>query len=300
MNDKRKYCFFCNKEIIGKKSLEHIIPNSLLGKMGIKENILHGKNSLQYSRIKVPAHSNCNSEFGSRYEEEILKLLEHPHDLISKIDNQNKGTNLRYTASNGELSLVTTWLSKIYYGLFYNDYLKSNKPNYKELCRQIIESENFKLIQNSYQNNYGFFMPSSLFVFETIDDQFDLRTLIDPQLIMIKIKNIVLILCIADGNLTQNYISNSMAIDFRSRLLKEESQNLHFPNHLFALAEITAIRSLIPKQPNVIYTDNEMINLSFSTMVKDPEEFYAIEDNELDIKRNKILQQLGINLKSDA
>jgi hypothetical protein len=37
MDDLRRKCFFCSEEIEGKNSKEHIIPNSLLGKLGIKE-----------------------------------------------------------------------------------------------------------------------------------------------------------------------------------------------------------------------------------------------------------------------
>lgn len=73
--DLRRVCFFCNQIIESKKTLEHIIPNSLLGKLGIKESVLTGRNETQYSRIKVPAHSNCNSEFGSEYENRVLDLL---------------------------------------------------------------------------------------------------------------------------------------------------------------------------------------------------------------------------------
>ncbi len=38
MDDLRRKCFFCKDRIDGKKTLEHIIPNSLLGKLGIKKN----------------------------------------------------------------------------------------------------------------------------------------------------------------------------------------------------------------------------------------------------------------------
>lgn len=65
-------CFFCSEPILEKKTKEHIISNTLLGKLGIKEDTLNNDKTLQYSRIKVPAHKKCNDTFGSRYEKKLL------------------------------------------------------------------------------------------------------------------------------------------------------------------------------------------------------------------------------------
>lgn len=40
MNEFKNTCFFCSEIINEKKTLEHIIPNGLLGKLGIKEETL--------------------------------------------------------------------------------------------------------------------------------------------------------------------------------------------------------------------------------------------------------------------
>lgn len=70
--------FFCTEKIDAKKTLEHIVPNSLLGKLGIKEKTVTGQfNATQYSRVKVPAHESCNNQFGSDYENRALGLLEN-------------------------------------------------------------------------------------------------------------------------------------------------------------------------------------------------------------------------------
>lgn len=61
MADLRRVCFFCNNAIEEKKTLEYIILNSFLGKLRIKEETIAGRKETQYSRIKVPAHSSCNS-----------------------------------------------------------------------------------------------------------------------------------------------------------------------------------------------------------------------------------------------
>jgi hypothetical protein len=78
MEDLKRKCFFCSKEIEGKKTKEHVISNSLLGKLGIKEVTVMGERETQYSRIKVPAHASCNSDFGSRYEDRVIQLLDDP------------------------------------------------------------------------------------------------------------------------------------------------------------------------------------------------------------------------------
>jgi hypothetical protein len=54
MEDLRRTCFFCAERIEEKKTLEHIIPNSLLGKLSIKEKTITGQKETQYSRVKVP------------------------------------------------------------------------------------------------------------------------------------------------------------------------------------------------------------------------------------------------------
>ena len=119
-----KTCFFCSNPIEEKKSLEHIIADGLLGKLGLKEKTIEGQGKFQYSRIKVPAHSTCNTTFGSRYENEIQTLLDNPDDLYRVLIQEENLVSQTYQPSNDPISLITTWLSKVYYGLFYNDFLK--------------------------------------------------------------------------------------------------------------------------------------------------------------------------------
>jgi hypothetical protein len=57
MDELNRCCFFCSEIIKGKKSREHIIPNSLLGRLGMKEETVTGERETQYSRIKVPSHT---------------------------------------------------------------------------------------------------------------------------------------------------------------------------------------------------------------------------------------------------
>ena len=96
----RNTCFFCSQIISDKKTQEHIIPNSLLGRLGIKEETVTGKGIFQYSRIKVPAHKSCNSNFGSEYENEVLSLLDEPDQLFNDLMTENVTIPLKYTLIN--------------------------------------------------------------------------------------------------------------------------------------------------------------------------------------------------------
>lgn len=287
-------CFFCSESIIEKKTLEHIIPNSLLSKLGIKEQIVTSKDEIQYSRIKVPAHSKCNSEFGSFYEDTIIKLLDNPEELYENLKQEEIGMMVQYGPDQSVTQLISTWLSKIYYGLFYNDSLKSQDNDWKNISKEIIASENFKIIQTSYQNNHGFCLPSSLFAFKTTNDNFDLRTLLYPQSILIKIKSLVLVLVIADGFLTKNYIQGINLTNLREYIGKVEQEQPDFPVHNLALAEILALRLAIKKKPSFIVSSNEILNMSFSTGVSNPQEYYKIDEEEINEYRTQILNEFGI------
>lgn len=290
----KKKCFFCSKIIEGNKSLEHIIPNSLLKKLNLKEKELSGNFPTQYSRLKVPAHSSCNSNFGSVYEDKIIRFLDNTDCLYESIIRDDQ-LDIIYNPEYDSISLITTWLSKIYYGLFYNDFLKTNDNEYRNSCYKIIKSKNFKLTQKSYQNNYGFNLPSSIYAFRTNKTTFNLITLIYPSTILLKISGLILILCIADGYLTKNYL-NSFNINSLNDYLEKNDELDNFPTDLFALAEITSLRQNIPKTPSFIFSDNKMINMSFSTGVQNPEEYYKIDENAVINSRNKILASFGVQL----
>jgi hypothetical protein len=299
-NDKEnttKTCFFCSLSIDDKSTLEHIIPDSLLGKLGLKEKTLEGQGKFQYSRIKVPAHKICNSEFGSRYEKAILNLLDSPENLFTALTEGENLISLTYEPANDSVSLITTWLSKIYYGLFYNDYLKLHEPKWKAVCKEIIESGNFKLIQQSYKDNVGFSLPSSLFVFKLNNEDFDIRTFALPEAILIKIKSLVFIMCIGDGYLTKAYLSPDNMKALRFHLSKMEEENADHPLHLLVFAEILALRLSIPKTPKFAYSDKFVLNMSLSTAVKDPESYYRIDAEILNEHRIQLLKDMNITVK---
>ncbi len=261
-----------------------------MGKLGIKQEKLHGKGTFLYSRIKVPAHKTCNNDFGSQYENEIIRLLDNPEQLFEDLKNEENGILLRYDANNSVTSILSTWLLKIYYGLFYNDFLKVDDIDYKKTCEAIINVPNFKIIQNAYKDGLGFYLPSSLFVFQSNNDNFDLLTFAYPQAIMIKIKKLVFILLVVDGFLAKNYLNGNKLDSFRENLLLKEIEDPKFRLQLRAFIELLALRVSVPKNPGFSYSDKEIINMSLSTSVNNPQEYYKIDNDLLNINRNEIIK----------
>ena len=63
-----------------------------------------------------------------------------------------------------------------------------------------------------------------------------------------------------------------------------------------AFAEILALRSCIPNPPKFVTNDNQVINMSLSTMVSNPDEYYQINDDRYKEVRIEILGKFGIKL----
>ncbi len=283
-------CFFCSESIVGKKSREHIIPNSLLGQLGIKQEKLVGTAEFEYSRIKVPAHSTCNETFGSRYEERIINLLSDPERLFSEIRSEEASLPVDFQPNDSVSMLFSTWLSKIYYGLFYNDFLKIEDEATRTLYSEIIDSPNFGLVRTAYKQGLGFCLPSSLFAFESNVDEFDLRTMVVPKAILLKVRRLVLILCLEDGFLTKSYLNREKLEKLRIAIADAESQNLDFYSPIHMFAEILALRSCIPKTPKFIFSENRIVNMSFMTLTSNPVELYRVDSECVYTLRSRFLE----------
>ncbi len=296
MKQLRRTCFFCSEEIKEKKTLEHVIPNGVLGKFGIKEESVTGEREVQYSRVKVPAHASCNNGFGSKYEERVIELLNDTDSLFQAIKQEEVGLSMIYGPCDSVTAVFTTWLSKIYYGLFYYDYITTKDPFLRDLYSSIINSHNLDKVRQSYKYGYGFQLPSSLYVFKTNNNQFDLKTMVEPSAILIKINTITLILCICDGCLTKNYLNGENLERLRSIVQHNDRINIDFPSHRLAFAEILALRSSIPKAPGFIVNDKEVINMSLTTMVKNPYKVYQIDDEVLDSNKKRFFEEFNIRV----
>jgi hypothetical protein len=288
-------CFFCSKPIEDKKSKEHIIPDFLLARMGIKNETITGERTVEYAKVKVPAHRVCNSEFGSIYENTIRAHLGKVQDLHEALKAGEQGILLDYGPSDSPEALLSTWLSKIYYGLFYFDLLRTKDPEWRSVCAGILSTDNFRMIQRSYAQTHGFCLPSSLYAFwSTSKQSFDLRTCVDPAAILIKIDELVLILAVADGFLAKSYLAGETLANLRAIIEEKEQANPDFPGYLVAWAEVLALRKCIPKSPYFVYSDDRIINMSLSTMVRDPASYYRLDEERLSAVRRAVLDDLRI------
>ena len=244
----------------------------------------------------MPAHSSCNSEFGSNYESRVLKLLDDPDSLYEAIKSEEAGTPMMYGPDESKTAMITTWMSKIYYGLFYYDLISTQDEGWREICSSVVMGKNFEYVRASYKHGHGFQLPSSLYVFKTNNANTDLVTLVDPSSILLKIGSLTLVLCICDGYLTKNYLNGEVLERLRNWVRQEDERDIEFPSHKLALGEIVALRSCIPKTPKFISSDNQIINMSLSTMVANPDEYYRINDQALSKARVEILREFNIEL----
>ena len=293
INNFKRTCFFCSEPITERKTLEHIIPNSLLGKLGIKKekmNVVETTECYEYSRIKVPAHNQCNSGFGSQYESKVIDLFANYDKLYRLlIEEENEDFHRFFFPGDDSItSTISIWLMKIYYGLFYHDYLKTKNKSRKEVSKKIIESTNFNMIRKSYKDGYNFHIPSSLFVLNNnnYNSNFYLRTRIEPQCILMRIKSLSFILCIGDGGIAKQYLNIQYLREYLETL---QSENSDFPTHLYAFAEILALMSSLPEKPIHFISDREIVNMSYAF-----KDLYPINNDEIKKMRKLFLADFNI------
>ncbi|WP_219993103.1 hypothetical protein [Chromohalobacter israelensis] len=179
---------------------------------------------------------------------------------------------MMYGPEESATAIVTTWLSKIYYGLFYYDLISTQDKEWLEVCSPVVMGRNFEYVRASYKNGHGFQLPSSLYVFKTKNANTDLVTFVDPSSILLKIGSLIFILCICDGYLTKSYLNREVLGRLRDWVRQEDERDVRFPSHKIALGEIAAFRNCIPKKPKFILSDDQIINISLSTMVANPDE----------------------------
>jgi hypothetical protein len=215
--------------------------------------------------------------------------------LLKELITEDKGFPLEYGPDNSTASVMSTWLSKIYYGLFYCDLITTGNPDWRDICESIVSSKNFEMIRRSYQLGHGFCLPSTLYAFRSNYAQsFDLRTTVVPGAILIKIESLVLILALEDGFLTRQYLRDAPLNTLRSNIRIQEDANADFPGYLLAWAEVLALRLCIPKSPSIIFSEDRITNMSLFTMASDPEDLYRLDDDSLRRERDQIYKDLRI------
>jgi len=286
----KNICFFCKGEIKSKAdySLEHIIPNQLLRNSKIQNSTLHGSHSSTYSRVKVPAHRTCNNEFGSRYEMRVLEILEDIDTLYKDII---EDTEVREFISGGDdssVGIISVWLCKIYFGLFYNDFIQERDLKDDSYHREVINDTHFDMIRRSYRDGHAFMLPSSLYAFKVENECFDLKTVALADVIMLKYKTIILVLCVGDGHLTKNYLQGESLEELIRFVSKLEAEHAFLPQN-FICAEISALRMCIRQKPSFVISENQIVNMSMMTLADYSSDYYQVNGDEVASLRSELL-----------
>ncbi|CAK2368017.1 hypothetical protein [Vibrio sp. 10N.222.55.B11] len=270
-------CFLCGKEIMDKKSKEHILGDSFLKLIALKtENFKFNCSALdkEYSRLKVPSHQTCNNEFGSRFESEIINLV------YSFDDQQHNLSRLHLNDDNYEIDklrgTLTKWLAKLYLGFVYWEAGLPRHPNiqYQSQLKHLLEDQTLKLLQSSLSQETPLYLPSSLFYFnlpENDDDnlRFDFATGLPLGLFFIKFKRHLLVVCLGDGNLVTEYFTDDQYL-YSQNLINEykDSDPLAY---LHPVSHIWAVRELLPVQPDLEFYSNCILDRSRSRYLDKPE-----------------------------
>ncbi|HBO2821732.1 TPA: hypothetical protein L4P67_003558, partial [Vibrio cholerae] len=92
------------------------------------------------------------------------------------------------------------------------------------------------------------------------------------------------------------YLNGHPLKKLRSWMEEEEKLDPHFPVQKLALAEIIALRKCIPKNPRFVYSKDQIINMSLSTMAKNPDIAYQINEEHLSHVRREVLLEMGIKI----
>lgn len=262
-----KICFLCGNEIEGKVTKEHIFGDKFLSTWNLKnEKYKYNKSSQQreYSRLKVPAHGDCNNEFGSRFETYILRILS------SFSDNRDVLEVLHYKRDdqvvNAIKEAICQWLTKIYVGLIFWEasYPKHENPTYQKEIYKNLEPSLVQQLQKCFREENYFNVPTSLYYFRLYGDiptgfEFDFSTGLPYGSIYVKLGHHLLVACIADGLLVEEWFTNE-----QYKVTVEHLQHCKSDPaaHLAAVSHIWSVRENLPVEPNICYRSDSVVDRS--------------------------------------
>ena len=261
-------CFLCGEEITGKISKEHIFSNSFLSLLNLKTQSFTFRKStekIEYSRLKVPSHSTCNNEFGSRFEEYILKLISSfnsNYDTLRKLHVEREDS---IVASIKET--LTQWLAKIYIGFVYWEahYNRHSDPDYQCWLLDQVGDPLVNQLQRCFKNEWYFNVPSSLYYFRIPEQspegfEFDFATGLPLGLIYLKFNEHLLVACIADGYLVEEYFTENQYNASEKVIMNCSSEDP--AAYLHPVSHIWSVRENLPIKPKIEYIDTNVVDKS--------------------------------------
>jgi hypothetical protein len=284
-------CFFCGKDIHDQASAEHVFSDAFLAFLQLKLDKIQSSltRPTTYSKLKIPAHRRCNHEQGSRFERQILSLL---NTLDSNVD--------ALTALNGctqdplHLALrqaFSMWLGKLYFGLLYWEAgLKHhNRPEYQAYLHSLLEDDLFDYLRRCFTEELAFAVPSSLFYFHlpkvvAPPFRFDFETGLPLGLIYVRTGRHLFITALADGHLTAEWFNQSHVAAQQAHIEEHEDPVAY----LDAVAHIWAVREWLPVAPNLEYLDSSIVDRSRENLAERP----PIDGDAVNERATELFSQL--------
>jgi hypothetical protein len=259
-------CFFCGKPIEGKKTFEHIISDGFLEALDLKiENTLSGLPlPTTYSRIKVPAHASCNSQQGSRFEEQILALLKTLDSNVDILKELNAQSSAPLSAALKQYFVM--WMCKIYFGFIYWEAGRTKHPDPARygLLQQLLDDELFAYFRRCFVDELAFAVPSSFYYFHLAEPvserfRFDFGTGLKLDLVYIRIRRHLFVAALADSCLVHEWLNGDAITYIQSHLDRGSDDPAVY---LHAVSHVWAIRELLPIAPSIEIRENVIMDHS--------------------------------------
>ena len=256
-----KSCFFCGADIDSKQTREHIFADAFLRDFDLKNKVMHfrGRQSVQYSRIRVPAHARCNNEFGSRFESYVLELLRSLDDNLDTL-RQMHLLQPSETAKRVREALCQ-WLAKLHFGLIYWEaHLVCHRDRaYQRNLAGLLQSEAFTYMRRCFIEFYAFNCPSSLYHFDLPDPphpalRFDFGSALDTSAFYVRIDRHLLVVALADAYLVQEWLTPEVHGDLQRQIEEQGSEDPVC--YLHAVGQIWSVRENLPVRPHLLYSDD--------------------------------------------
>ena len=169
------------------------------------------------------------------YKNELEEVHKYPKAIIYPSDEINY--------------LLSSWFTKIYYGLKWFD-------------KDDLEDDvNFQLMRKSYKMSKGFNLPSSLYCFRfNAQIPFDFRRV--DNIFSIKIREHFFMISIGDGQLSYDYMNDTFVEEMKFQFYRFRSDPRFF---LVPLSHLIAVRNNLPKSPSFVIGEKSIMNASIMT-----------------------------------
>lgn len=197
----REVCFLCGEKLNSKnRSDEHVIPKWVQDRFDLwnkKLELLNGTD-IPYKKLKIPCCKSCNNNYLSELERKISLATLSDADALRVLDDK----------------MIFQWLSKIFYGLLYREYLlpldRTSPDSGPIIPKELLkEYKLHHLFMQSIRVPMEFNeLPASIFIFDIQNDQdvfdYDFKDDLNLMTISIKLGKIGIIAVLQDGGAQSN------------------------------------------------------------------------------------------------